>query len=111
MKNEYAENDFDSLLLDAVKPIIRKSTNFKILSLDGGGIKGLYAAKLFAQIEGKTGMPVGEYFDMICGTSTGGLLALGITRGIPCKQIARFYKEHGPLIFPYENWFMRKWRW
>ncbi len=110
MTHKLAENNLDSLLLDRTEHKIIKSTNFKILSLDGGGIKGLYAAKLLAQIEEKTGKPIGEYFDMICGTSTGGLLALGITRGIPCKEIARFYKEHGPLIFPYENWMMRKWR-
>ena len=85
--------------------------DFKILSLDGGGIKGLYAAKLLAQIEQKTENLIGDYFDMICGTSTGGLLALGITRGIPCRQISRFYEEHGPLIFPYEGWLMRKIRW
>lgn len=111
MKHEYAENNLESLLEDSVKAKISNYTDFKILSLDGGGIKGLYAAKLLAQIEEKTGKSIGEYFDMICGTSTGGLLALAITRGIPCKQIARFYEEHGPLIFPYENWFMRKWRW
>ncbi len=110
MKDTLTENDLDSLLLEAVAPKIRKSTDFKILSLDGGGIKGLYAAKLLAQIEEKTGKQIGEYFDMICGTSTGGLLALGITKGIPCKQIARFYEEHGPLIFPYENWITRKFR-
>ena len=111
MTHEYAESDLSSQVLDAELSKIRQSTDFKILSLDGGGIKGLYAAKLLAQIEQKTGRQMGEYFDMICGTSTGGLLALGITRGIPCKQIARFYEEHGPLIFPFENWLMRKWRW
>lgn len=92
-------------------PKITNKHDFKILSLDGGGIKGLYAAKLLAQIELKTGKLIGDHFDMICGTSTGGLLALGITRGIPCKQISRFYEEHGPLIFPYEGWTIRKLRW
>lgn len=111
MKHEYAENDLESLLLDAETTKIIKSTDYKILSLDGGGIKGLYAAKLLAQIEEKIGKSIGEYFDMISGTSTGGLLALGITREIPCGQLARFYEEHGPLIFPYENWILRKWRW
>jgi patatin-like phospholipase/acyl hydrolase len=111
MQTKIEKIDLDSLLLDEVASNVQKTSNFKILSLDGGGIKGLYAAKLLAQIEEKTGKPIGEYFDMICGTSTGGLLALGITRGIPCKQIARFYEEHGPLIFPYENWTKRKWRW
>ncbi len=101
MKHEYAENDLDSLLLDAETPKIRKSTDFKILSLDGGGIKGLYAAKLLAQIEKKTGKPIGDYFDMICGTSTGGLIGLAITKGVPCRVIADFYEKHGKLIFPY----------
>ena len=100
MKHEYAENDLDSLLLDAVIPKLRKSTDIKILSLDGGGIKGLYAAKLLAQIEEKTGKPIGEFFDMICGTSTGGLIALAITKGVPCKIVADFYEKHGKLIFP-----------
>tara|TARA_R110002051_G_scaffold308571_2_gene380432 strand:- start:206 stop:1219 length:1014 start_codon:yes stop_codon:yes gene_type:complete len=89
---------------------MKSYTDFKILSLDGGGIKGLYAAKLLAQIEKKTGKLIGEHFDMICGTSTGGLLALGITNYISCETIAQFYIEHGPLIFPRGNWFQRKFR-
>lgn len=91
-------------------PKITNKHDFKILTLDGGGIKGLYAAKLLAQIELKTGKLIGDYFDMICGTSTGGLLALAITTGIPCKQISKFYEEHGPLIFPYEGWTFRQFR-
>ncbi|WP_246282488.1 patatin-like phospholipase family protein [Flavobacterium agri] len=55
---------------------------FKILTIDGGGIKGLYSASVLARIEEKTGKKVGDYFDMICGTSTGGLIALAISRGI-----------------------------
>ncbi len=86
------------------------SKDFKILSIDGGGIKGLYVATLLAQIEEKTGRLIGNYFDMICGTSTGGLIALAITNSVPCKQIARFYTEHSPLIFPYEGWIGRNWR-
>jgi predicted acylesterase/phospholipase RssA len=107
MINEDKNNKIASKLISenvATKPATK---SFKILSIDGGGLKGLYAAKLLAEIENKTGTLIGEYFDMICGTSTGGLLALGITRGIPCKEIARFYVEHGPLIFPYGNWFVR----
>ncbi len=110
MNNTFTENDLEPMLLDANNPKIQNSTDFKILSLDGGGIKGLYAAKLLAQIEEKNGHLIGEYFDMICGTSTGGLVALGITNGIPCKQMARFYEEHGPLIFPYENKVLRTYR-
>lgn len=76
---------------------------FKILSIEGGGIKGLYAAQLLANIEEKLNAPIGNYFDMICGTSTGGLIALGISCGIPCKKMSDFYREKGPLIFPRQN--------
>jgi len=95
MKDTLSEIDLDSTPLE-----IRKSTDFKILSLDGGGIKGLYAAQLLAQIEKKIGKPIGGYFDMICGTSTGGLIALAITKGVPCKIVAEFYEKHGKMIFP-----------
>ncbi len=90
--------------------LMSNPADFKILSLDGGGIKGLYAAQLLAGIEQKTGKLSGDYFDMICGTSTGGLIALGITCRIPCKQIARFYTDHGPLIFPRGNLVERNYR-
>jgi predicted acylesterase/phospholipase RssA len=90
---------------------IAKTTDFKILSLDGGGIKGLYTATLLVEIEEKTGKLTGEFFDMICGTSTGGLMALAITNGIPCKDIAKFYVDHGPLIFPSQGWIDKRWRW
>ena len=52
---------------------------FKILSLDGGGIKGVYTAELLRQCEEAFG-PVGKHFDMIAGTSTGGIIALGLGR-------------------------------
>lgn len=110
MKETIAEKNYKTKISDKGNINTPITTDFKILSLDGGGIKGLYAAKLLAQIEEKTGKLVGEYFDMICGTSTGGLLALGITNHIPCQTIAEFYMRHGPLIFPRGNWFQRKLR-
>jgi patatin-like phospholipase/acyl hydrolase len=75
------------------------AATFKILSLDGGGIRGLYTAEVLRHFEEAFG-PVNEYFDMICGTSTGGLLALALSKGIPAAQVANFYREKGPLIFP-----------
>lgn len=51
---------------------------FKILSIDGGGIRGLYSASVLARLEEKAGVKSGDWFDMICGTSTGGLIALGL---------------------------------
>lgn len=73
---------------------------FKILSIDGGGIKGLYSATVLARIEERTGKRICDYFDMICGTSTGGLLALGLSIGLPAQQLADIYFEKGKEIFP-----------
>lgn len=72
---------------------------FKILSLDGGGIRGLYTAEVLRHFEEAFG-PIGDHFDMICGTSTGGLLALALSKGIPAAQIVAFYTQQGPTIFP-----------
>lgn len=73
---------------------------FKILSIDGGGIKGLYSASVLARIEEKAGKKITDYFDMICGTSTGGLIALALSLGIPAQEIADMYYNRGGEIFP-----------
>ena len=69
---------------------------FKVLSIDGGGIKGVYTAAMLrelehalARIEGHSRL--GEYFDLICGTSTGALIALGLAAGRTCDEIAETY--------------------
>lgn len=76
--------------------------SFNILSIDGGGIKGLYSAVILADFEEKYGK-ISNYFDLICGTSTGGIIALALSAGIPAKEIVKLYEENGPLIFPYTN--------
>jgi uncharacterized protein len=73
---------------------------FRILSLDGGGIKGAFTASVLTAIEEEVGQPIGDYFDLIAGTSTGGILALGLGFRIPAKTIRDFYKNMGPVIFP-----------
>ena len=75
---------------------------FKILSLDGGGIKGLYTAHLLRQCEFylANGKPLAAYFDMIAGTSTGGIIALGLGLGRTTEEIVSFYNTDGRLIFP-----------
>ncbi len=82
---------------------IKKPTVFKILCIDGGGIKGLYAATILKKFEEWNNCLVSDHFDMICGTSTGGIIALGISQKIPMTQICEFYKQHGPLIFDEKN--------
>ncbi|MPM27566.1 hypothetical protein SDC9_74078 [bioreactor metagenome] len=77
---------------------------FKILSIDGGGIKGLYSATVLARLEEKAGKRAGECFDMICGTSTGGLIALGLAIGKPSDELANLYSVHGNKIFPTSNY-------
>jgi uncharacterized protein len=72
---------------------------FKILSIDGGGIKGLYSVTILEHLEQKHGQ-ISDYFDMICGTSTGGLIALALAQKIPASVISKVYEEKGQLIFP-----------
>lgn len=73
--------------------------HFKILSIDGGGIKGLYSAKVLATFEKYYNTNVSEHFDLICGTSTGGIIALGASLKMPMENIVDFYKKYGPSIF------------
>lgn len=77
---------------------------FKILSIDGGGIKGLYSATVLARLEEKAEKLSGDCFDLICGTSTGGLIALGIALGKPAEELASLYSDHGNKIFTTSNY-------
>jgi patatin-like phospholipase/acyl hydrolase len=76
---------------------------FKILSIDGGGIKGLFSAEILSGLERQYGNTLSDYFDMICGTSTGGIIALALSIKTPMQKIVDFYKNDGPIIFPYKN--------
>lgn len=71
----------------------------KILSIDGGGVKGAFPAAFLAKVEESTGKRIAEHFDLIAGTSTGGIIALALGLGIPASEILRFYQEYGPRIF------------
>lgn len=73
---------------------------FKILAIDGGGIKGLYSSTILEHLEEKFDCLLSEYFDLLCGTSTGGLIALAASLKIPMTRISEFYQEEGPKIFP-----------
>ena len=73
----------------------------KVLSIDGGGIRGLIPALVLAEIEQRTSRRIAELVDMIAGTSTGGILAcaLGKPDPLPAAEIASIYVEEGPKIF------------
>jgi hypothetical protein len=79
---------------------VSNTTHFRILSLDGGGIKGTFTAAVLAAWENDTGLRVADHFDLIAGTSTGGILAIGLGMGLTADELLRFYQEQGPHIFP-----------
>ena len=76
---------------------------FKILSIDGGGIKGLYSSTIIERLENKFNCQISDYFDMLCGTSTGGLIALALSLGKPATEISDFYIKYGKEIFPHQS--------
>lgn len=80
---------------------------FKILSIDGGGIRGLYSARILQVFEERYRCRVVDHFDLLCGTSTGGIIALGLAVGMSAAEIAKFYTEYGPGIFPPSYQFFR----
>jgi len=82
-----------------------KENTFKILSIDGGGIKGLYSATILKEFEKHFKCNISDQFDMICGTSTGGILALALSLKIPAEKICEFYIEEGKNIFPGGRYF------
>ena len=79
-----------------------KSETFSILSIDGGGIKGILPAAILAECERRFtgGRSAGNYFDMIAGTSTGGIIALALGIGIRASDVLRLYLDYGSRIFP-----------
>ena len=75
---------------------------FRILSIDGGGIRGIFPAKFLAECERLylEGGCVGDQFDLLTGTSTGGIIALALSLGIPASAILDVYMQHGAAVFP-----------
>ncbi len=79
--------------------------SFKILSIDGGGIRGVFPAMFLASLEaelkskGFEKWQIYQHFDLICGTSTGGILAIALALGIPAINIFRLYMDNAATIF------------
>jgi len=63
-----------------------QSEEFRILALDGGGIKGTYTASALAELERMSNKAIASHFDLITGTSTGGIIAIALGLGIPPDQ-------------------------
>jgi len=75
----------------------KNNNQYNILSLDGGGIRGLISAIIIERLNDETNFL--EYIDLTAGTSTGGLIALAIAKGIEPSRITSIYLEDGPFIF------------
>ena len=74
---------------------------FRILSIDGGGIRGIFPADFLAGLEERLQGPrLTDYFDLIAGTSTGGIIALGLASGLRAAEIRDLYVQRGCEMFP-----------
>lgn len=71
----------------------------RILCIDGGGILGTFPAAFLAELEQHLDRLIGSYFDLIAGTSTGGILAIGLSMGLPASDLLELYEKRGPEIF------------
>jgi len=94
-----------------VRPALPQSSPFRpnvwdssrlcyILSLDGGGIKGLFSAAVLAHVEQDLKCKITDHFDLITGTSTGAIIAVALGMGHSPREIVNFYIKHGASIFP-----------
>jgi uncharacterized protein len=73
---------------------------FQILALDGGGAKALFSAHVLARLEADLGIRVADAFDMITGTSAGGIIALALGAGLQPTEIAAQYQSLVATVFP-----------
>ena len=81
---------------------------YRVLSLDGGGMRGIYTAAFlesmvaqFAASRGEPSLDLGLGFDLITGTSTGAIVACALAIGRPMSDVVGLYRDHGPSIFPH----------
>lgn len=76
-------------------------SRFRILSIDGGGIKGVFPASFLGELETALDLTsVAQYFDLVAGTSVGGILALGLGLGMTARDMPDFLVTLGPGVFP-----------
>lgn len=82
-------------------------SSFRVLSIDGGGMRGLYTAAFLASLaqryattRGEAGLDIGKGFNLITGTSTGAIVACALAIGVPLDRVIALYRKHGPDIFP-----------
>ena len=85
----------------------------RLLCIDGGGILGTFPAAFLAGLEQHLPKPIGSYFDLIAGTSTGGIIAVGLAMGLRASELLDLYEKRGAEIFgqgrgPFSDYLLRK---
>ncbi|MEH7012230.1 CBASS cGAMP-activated phospholipase [Neobacillus niacini] len=71
----------------------------KLLCIDGGGIRGIFAIAILQALEEEVGHPVGKFFDVVAGTSTGAIIAASVSLNKNMKELFESYKHYGEKIF------------
>ncbi|RQH00139.1 CBASS cGAMP-activated phospholipase [Paraburkholderia dinghuensis] len=79
--------------------MVASNSRFQILALSGGGYRGLFTARILAEIEQQIGARIGTRFDLVTGTSIGGILALAVALEIPAQKMVELFEKHGEAIF------------
>lgn len=87
-----------------IKTLIEQREEENVLCLDGGGMRGVGTLTMLAALEMKTGLKTHQLFDRIYGTSTGGLAAILLARGLSANEVLNLYLEEGKIIFGRSTW-------
>lgn len=91
-----------------------ENREFRILSIDGGGIRGIFPAAFLAGLEERFlgGTSIADYFDLITGASTGGIIAIGLGAGLTAAQLRDLYIKRGSELFNPNRRALNNWlRW
>lgn len=82
---------------------------FRVLALDGGGLRGIFTAAVLCEAERVFGPAFIESVDLLVGTSTGGIIALGLASGKTPSDLLGFYRNAGPRIFAHPRRIRQLW--
>lgn len=101
---------------ETTDPPTEQLDSIKVLALNGGGVRGLFTITLLAELEAiiekhekRANVKIGDYFDLITGTSIGGILALGLASGKSARELKQAFEENAQHIFPLKRFKQKRW--